>query len=171
MKQTLKVLLDIFVDTTEQALSVKVGDRTFALGELLSPKLDVELVPRSKFMIWYRKCMRRLAAVEEQIKTIDELIESVPPLPYVGKIIVSTTDYTEKKVIENYGGKRWRRIVNFLRGVEGADQSLGTKFGEEYVCLRESNIPIHTHDVTKTGVLAEPPEDQEVESRAKWMCR
>lgn len=31
MKQTLKVLLDIFVDTTEKELSVTVGNRTYTL--------------------------------------------------------------------------------------------------------------------------------------------
>ena len=78
----------------------------------------------------------------------------------MGKIIISTTDDVESKVIKHYGGKRWRRIVNFLRGVNGNDETLGKKFGEEYVCLRESNIPIHTHDMLKKGVLAEPPENQ-----------
>ena len=69
------------------------------------------------------------------------------PLTYVGRIIVSTTDDTERKVIGHYGGKAWRRIVNFLNGVEEDDGSLGEKSGEEYVCLRESNVPIHSHNV------------------------
>ena len=172
MKQTLKVLLDIFVDTTEKDLSVTVGNRTYTLEELVRPKLDRELVLRSEFLFWYNTCMKRLAEAERKIQTIGELSLSVPVLPYVGKIIISTTDDTEKKVISHYGGKKWVRIVNFLRGVvDGSDEMLGRKMGEEYVCLRESNIPIHTHDVQKTGILSEPPEKQDGEHYAEWMCR
>lgn len=72
---------------------------------------------------------------------------SVRPLTYVGRVVISTTDDIEQKVINHYGGKRWRRIENFLRGVDEAAK-LGRRFGEEYVCLRESNVPIHTHDET-----------------------
>ncbi len=70
---------------------------------------------------------------------------------YAGRIIMSVTDDTEKKVIEHYGGARWRRIPNFLRGVEKDDLAFGEKAGEEYVCLRQSNVPIHTHDVSVKG--------------------
>lgn len=171
MKQTLKVLLDIFADMTERKLCMKYGDRTFTLGELLRPILDLELVVKSDFLVWYRKCLNRLEEANAKIALINELVKSVPPLPYVGKIIISTTDDVETKVIAHYGGKRWRRIVNFLRGVPGNDESLGRKFGEEYVCLRESNIPLHTHDVKKQGVLSEPPETQTDESKAAWVCR
>ena len=74
-------------------------------------------------------------------------MSSVPPLNYIGRIIMSFTDDTEQKVISNYGGKRWRRIENFLRGVKLDDPNdlPGRKWGEEYVELRESNIPIHSH--------------------------
>ena len=74
---------------------------------------------------------------------------SVKPLTYVGRVVMSTTDDTEQKVIAHYGGKRWMRIENFLRGVD-ADSELGKRLGEEYVCLRESNVPIHTHNETLT---------------------
>ena len=36
-------------------------------------------------------------------------------------------------------------MENFLRGVED-ESELGRRLGEEYVCLRESNVPLHTHD-------------------------
>ena len=74
-------------------------------------------------------------------------MNSVPPLNYIGRIIISHTDDTEQKVIANYGGKRWRRIENFLRGVGEKDPNniIGQKTGEEYVALRESNIPVHSH--------------------------
>lgn len=35
--------------------------------------------------------------------------------------------------------------MNFLKGVEHNSEEFGNKLGEEYVCLRESNIPVHTH--------------------------
>ena len=60
-------------------------------------------------------------------------------------MIISTTADTEKKVIEKYGGTKWRRITNFLNGVPDDSPKIGQKYGEEYVCLRESNVPIHTH--------------------------
>jgi len=80
-------------------------------------------------------------------------VQSIPPLNYVGRIVISHTDDTEKKVIANYGGKSWRRIENFLRGVDPDDPNNipGRKFGEEYVALRESNIPIHAHSETLLG--------------------
>lgn len=34
--------------------------------------------------------------------------------------------------------------MNFVRGVSSADE-VGKKVGEEFVCLRESNVPVHTH--------------------------
>ena len=76
-----------------------------------------------------------------------ELFASVPPLNYIGRIIISYTDDIEQKVIANYGGKSWRRIENFLRGVRLDDEENipGRKIGEAYVALRESNIPIHAH--------------------------
>ena len=89
----------------------------------------------------------RIKAVEEGMLELKSLVKSVKPLNYKGRIIVSTTDALEREVIEHYGGKRWRRIMNFLRGVEANDESLGRKFGERYVCLMESNVPIHTHKV------------------------
>ena len=75
---------------------------------------------------------------------------SIPPLNYVGRIVVSYTDDTEQKVIANYGGKSWRRIENFVRGVrkDDPDNIPGKKLGENYVELRESNVPVHTHSET-----------------------
>lgn len=37
--------------------------------------------------------------------------------------------------------------MNFLRGVEDSDPALGRKQGETYVELRQSSVPIHTHNV------------------------
>ena len=77
------------------------------------------------------------------------MIASVPPLNYIGRIIISYTDDTEQKVMAKYGGKRWMRIENFLRGVADGDTSdintPGRKLGEDFVALRESNVPIHQH--------------------------
>ena len=79
-------------------------------------------------------------------------MESSPPVNYKGRIVVSTTDDTEAKVIEHYGGKKWRRIMNFLRGVENHSDECGKKVGEAYVCLRESNVPIHQHNANVKSV-------------------
>ena len=106
----------------------------------------MELVLNTEFMKWYYETLEKLDEIAEKIKTIKELLTAVKPLNYTGRVIISTTDDTEQKVIKHYGGKRWRRITNFLRGVNKGDTSFGAKLGEEYVCLRESNVPIHTHD-------------------------
>ena len=37
--------------------------------------------------------------------------------------------------------------MNFLRGVEDSDPAVGHKLGETYVELRQSSVPIHTHNV------------------------
>ena len=90
---------------------------------------------------------------------------SVPPLNYIGRIIVSYTDDTEQKVIAHYGGKSWRRIENFLRGVTDDDPENipGQKIGEEYVALRESNVPIHAH--------SETIEEASVTGRQEWSAK
>ena len=75
------------------------------------------------------------------------LLIEVKPISYPGRIIISTTDDIESKVIKNYGGRKWKRVVNFLRGVDLDSTELGVKFGEAYVELRESNVPNHTHEV------------------------
>lgn len=100
---------------------------------------------RSEFVKWYAEKLRRIKAIAEKIRTARELMVCVPPVNYVGRIIVTTTDDTEQKVVANYGGKHWRRIENFLRGVEKNDPAIGRKWGEEYVELRESNVPVHQH--------------------------
>jgi hypothetical protein len=120
------------------------------MQELLQSHLDGILMPASAFMQWYMEKTRQLDEIEAKLELVKELSQSVPPLNYVGRIIISHTDATEQEVVAHYGGKSWRRIENFLRGVsnDDADNIPGRKFGEEYVALRESNIPIHTHSET-----------------------
>ena len=147
------MLLDIFVADAARRFSIKVKvpdedkEIEVPMWSILKPKLDELLVPTSEFLSWSAEMTARIRAVEEGILELKSLMKSVKPLNYKGRIIVSTTDALEREVIEHYGGKRWRRIMNFLRGVEMNDKDLGRKFGERYVCLRESNVPIHTHKV------------------------
>ena len=115
---------------------------------ILKPKLDKELVLSGDFMYWYETQLEAIDRIYSKIVQYKEMIKSIKPMNYTGRIIISTTDDIEQKVIKHYGGKRWRRIENFLRGVDGNnldERGFGKKFGEEYVCLRESNVPIHTH--------------------------
>ena len=107
-----------------------------------------------------------LRRIQSKIKVVFELIRAAKPLTYVGRIIVSTTDDIEMKVIEHYGGKKWRRMVNFLRGV-GSGDSRGRKWGEEYVCLRESNVPLHQHDIQLKNPSGDRPSTT---GDAYWMC-
>ena len=150
MKQELQMLLDIFTSKTNEELSTDVG----TMKELLEKHLNRILIPVQEFMQWYIAKTKELDVIESKIERAKELEVSVPPLNYVGRIIISYTDATEREVIEHYGGKRWRRIENFLRGVgtDDAENIPGRKFGEDYVALRESNIPIHSHSETISNV-------------------
>ena len=113
MRQGLQMLLDIFSGNTNNALSTEQG----SMKDLLTKHLDGILMTVSEFMQWYDTSSKRMDAIEKKIEIAQQLCKSVPPLNYVGRIIISYTDDTEQKVIANYGGKRWRRIENFLRGV------------------------------------------------------
>lgn len=148
MKQSVKMLLGIFADGTFNALNIKdsKGKVAATMEEILKEKLDELLVPKSEFQRWYNSMMDKILELSGRIQELRQILKSVKPIVYVGRVIVSTTDDTEQKVIQKYGGRRWRRIVNFLRGVNDYDQ-VGKMLGEEYVCLRESNVPVHSHDM------------------------
>lgn len=143
-RQTVQMLLDIFTQQISESLQVD----GLSIQELLYPFLDRELVVKNEFMNWYAATIERLNSIQDKIKTVQELSISVPPINYRGRVIISYTDDTEQKVINHYGGRKWRRITNFLRGVEKDSLEIGRKFGEEYVCLRESNVPLHVHGTT-----------------------
>ena len=113
MRQSLQMLLDIFATKTNDELSTSNG----TMQELLMRHLDNILMPEAQFMEWYIKKSKQLDEISKKIELAKELAVSVPPLNYIGRIIVSYTDDTEQKVIAHYGGKSWRRIENFLRGV------------------------------------------------------
>ena len=146
-RQTIQNLLDIFASNTNDNLSM----------DDLRKHLDNLLQSTSGFMKWVSEKNAQLDVVRAKIDEAKRLMVSVPTLNYVGRIVISTKDDTEQKVIANYGGKRWRRIENFLRGVDPNNEANletnlpGRKLGEEYVALRESNIPIHTHSETISG--------------------
>lgn len=153
MKQSMRMLLDLFTEDCNADLSEVGSDGTvYSMEEILKPILDRELVTKSEFVAWYNECMERLNEIGRKLQILKNLLASMKPIVYVGKIIISTTDNTEDKVIQHYGGVRWRRMLNFLRGVHEEEDDnrlrLGNKWGESYVCLRESNVPIHTHMVT-----------------------
>jgi hypothetical protein len=140
MRQGIQQLLDIFTFVAGKELS----DGKKSISDILTPFLDRLLMTRNEFNVWFYHMVDVLKVVQEKIQLVRQLMVSVKPLTYVGRVVVSTTDDIEQKVIAHYGGRRWRRIENFLRGVED-ESELGRKLGEEYVCLRESNVPIHTH--------------------------
>ena len=163
------MLLDIFAGDAQKKLgeTSKDGDVVASMSQILKPKLDELLVPKGEFMFWYAQQLERLDRIRTKIERIKDMLQSVKPLNYKGRIIISTTDDTERKVIAHHGGVRWKRLVNFLRGVEFTDWRAGDRFGEEYVCLRESNIPLHTHAVTLKGDSDSPY--PETTGPAEWI--
>lgn len=159
MKQSVQMFLDIFGEAAFNLLSIKdeQGNLLLSMGDILKLELDELLVPKAEFSEWYNGIVDRIARLNERLQMYRQMLVSIKPLNYVGRIVMTTKDDTEQKVIKNYGGKKWRRIVNFLRGVDKWSE-LGTKLGEEYVCLRESNIPVHTHALAS----ASSPEAEKV---------
>ena len=123
------MLLDIFATKTNNELSTNEG----TMQELLIKHLDRILMQKSEFLQWYVQKIDALNQIESKLKVAQGLVVSVPPLNYVGRIVVSYTDDTEQKVIVNYGGKSWRRIENFVRGVrkDDPDNIPGQKLGED----------------------------------------
>lgn len=118
------------------------------MAELLEKKLDETLVIKSQFYKDIQNFKDRIQYIQDKLNIISQLLVQRKPRNYIGRIIISTTDDIESKVIKHYGGKRWKRVVNFLRGVSKGSEELDKKFGEEWVCLRESNIPNHSHNVS-----------------------
>ena len=169
MRQSLQMLLDIFATKTNDELSTSNG----TMQELLMRHLDNILMPVAKFMEWYIKKSKQLDEISKKIELAKELAVSVPPLNYIGRIIVSYTDDTEQKVIAHYGGKSWRRIENFLRGVDEDDANniLGRKWGEDYVALRESNVPVHAHSETIDKVSGGEEPEQEWTGQQEWAAK
>ena len=186
MKQTVQMFLDIFVEDAELRLGrafkyqddKEIGDyiekdgkwvknlRGFVtIAQIIKQKLDEELFQKIEFTKWYNDQLEVLAEIQTKIELIKDLVKSMKPLNYAGRIIISVTDDTEQKVIKNYGGKKWKRITNFLRGVRNDDSSkeVGERTGEEYVCLRQSNVPIHSHHVALSNPSTTNP--------AAWMVK
>lgn len=144
-KQSVRHLLGIFSEKTWRDLSITVGGHTYPMEDILRVKLDELLIPKSEFIQWYNGIVKQLNKIRDLLEELKRLQISIKPRTYLGRVIISTTDDTEWKVIRHYGGRKWRRIVNFLRGSDTVANVIGRKWGEEYVCLRESNIPLHTH--------------------------
>ena len=59
----------------------------------------MELIPVNEFMKWYYDKIRKFKKLQENSKKIKKLLTSMTPSAYVGRIIVSTTDDLESKVI------------------------------------------------------------------------
>jgi len=144
MRQTIRNLLDIFTDKTFKNLS----SPEHPMDKMLEEKLDECLVPRNKYMSWHNETLDKIKELQGKLDILRQMLASMKPVTYVGRIILSTKDDTEQKVIRNYGGRKWRRLTNFLRGTNPGLETEG-KLGEEFVCLRESNIPIHAHNMKK----------------------
>jgi hypothetical protein len=142
MRQTIRNLLDIFTDKTFKNLS----SPEHPMDRMLEKKLDECLVPRNKYMSWHNGALDKIKELQGKLDILRQMLASMKPVTYVGRIILSTKDDTEQKVIRNYGGRKWRRLTNFLRGTNPGLETEG-KLGEEFVCLRESNIPIHAHNM------------------------
>lgn len=93
--------------------------------------------------------MNHMEDIGKKLDRYKDLLDATSPSTYAGRIVISTTDDTEAKIIAHYGGRRWRRLTNFLNGVDETDDDIGKRHGEEYVCLRESNIPPHVHGMER----------------------
>ena len=66
-----------------------------SMSQILKPKLDEELVPIAEFMAWYNTKMEQMDRMVEKMDEVKELLVSIRPMNYVGRIIMSVEDDTE----------------------------------------------------------------------------
>ena len=157
--QTVANLLHLYSTYASRAFSVEIdGMVKVCMDEILQSYLDWFLLKKQEFANWKNGITDEIAFLNSELDEIERMLDSVKPLTYVGRIIISTTDDIESKVIRNYGGRRWKRVMNFLRGVDESDSELGVKHGEAFVALRSANVANHSH-----GANASYSDDERVE--------
>ena len=92
----------------------------------LTKFFDLLLVKNTTFIKKYIYWLKQIGNLNTKLREIKDSINMGVRFPlHTGHIICSATDSTEDKVIENYGGRHWKRIVNFLLGT-----SIGNYKGE-----------------------------------------
>ena len=123
--------------------------------------LNVLLAPTDTFFDKYFLWIMRLQSLEAKLNRLKEIQTlGIPPALHRGMLMYSATADTERKIKEDFGGVKWRRIVNFpLLVADKNRDNCGRRGGESFVSLNRDNIPNHIHtlkqdtrDTTKKDV-------------------
>lgn len=95
------------------------------------------------------------SSIVNSITELDSIIKSIQNANFpVGHFIFSKTCDTEAKVIANYGGVHWRRIIDKFIGACGTVLSINGG-GSNSAQLSASNIPSHSHSLSGTFTTSE----------------
>ena len=152
----------IWLGTFAAAMSTRDSDPSvseYVPEEKVARFLDLLLVKTSDFIYQYIEWLRMLNKLERQVNDVESFQSlGVPAKLHPGYIVFSASADTERKIKEDFGGVKWRRIVNFPMIVaDSMSHTLKQRGGESFVSLVSENIPDHYHtikyskDATKVG--------------------
>lgn len=112
--------------------------------------LDLLLVRTSEFVRKYIEWLQKLAELNAKVYQLEQLKELGCPVPlHNGLVLYSATADTENKIKEQFGGVKWRRVMNFpLLVTDSQKDRAGKRGGTSYTGLRLEHIVNHTHTLT-----------------------
>lgn len=139
-----KQLIDDFLAT----VSSKVD---YAMNVTLHSFLNLLLVPTNEFLVKYYEWLEKLAKLNAKAFELEDIIEHGKQMRlHKGMVIHSALADTENKMKEQFGGYKWKRIMNFPLLVKDSDvDKVGTRGGESFVSLIIDHLPNHRHGLTK----------------------
>lgn len=135
-----------FLDTLSSAIAEDVS-------LTLTSFLDLLLVKNSEFISKYIDWLTKLANLNRKVYDLEHilLLGKMPDL-HVGMVIHSALADTENKIRDQFGGKSWKRIMNFplltrdnFTGDPLHQVGIGGRYGASFVGLVQNNIPNHYH--------------------------
>ena len=117
--------------------------------------LDLLLVKTNDFLSKYFDWLEKLAGLNARVLELENIrAKGMTMRLHEGFIIHSALADTENKIKEQFGGYRWKRIMNFPLLVNNSKRNeVGQRGGESFVSLMRKHIPNHRHgmDINSTS--------------------
>ena len=109
--------------------------------------LDLLLVQTNEFLLKYFDWLEKLAGLNARVLELELIAANGKTMNlHKGFIIHSATADTENKVKAQFGGYKWKRVMNFPLLVTNSNISqVGKRGGESFVSLMRKHIPNHRH--------------------------
>lgn len=109
--------------------------------------LDLLLVKTNDFLLKYFDWLEKLAGLNARVLELENIrARGMTMRLHEGLIIHSALADTENKIKEQFGGYRWKRIMNFPLLVSNSKRNeVGQRGGESFVSLMRKHIPNHRH--------------------------